>query len=96
LRVHGVPWTSPLYGCALTTAPVLIFGGTGGTKLSSCAAALGDAPVPVCDVNRPQEIEAASAGGAIAGLAYCVGSTVLKPLKRVTAEDFETAFRLTG
>lgn len=33
---------------------------------------------------------------AIAGLAYCVGSIDLKPLKRATEEDFLSAFRLNA
>jgi NAD(P)-dependent dehydrogenase (short-subunit alcohol dehydrogenase family) len=105
------------------TAPVLIFGGTGGigfalaeilvrrgqpvhlaarhkSRLSDRAAALGGASTTACDVTVTADIDAAvsaaSAMGALAGLAYCVGSIVLKPLKRVTAEDFEAAFYLNA
>lgn len=35
-----------------------------------------------------------AAGPAIGGLAYCVGSIALKPLRRTTVEDFVSAFRL--
>ena len=38
----------------------------------------------------------AAAGPAIAGLAYCVGSIALKPLKRATEADFLDAFRLNA
>ncbi|MBC7801896.1 MAG: SDR family oxidoreductase, partial [Gemmatimonadaceae bacterium] len=36
------------------------------------------------------------AGPAIDGLAYCVGSILLRPLKRATTEDYVTAFRLNA
>lgn len=38
----------------------------------------------------------AAAGTPLAGLAYCVGSIALKPLKRVTEADMLTAFRLNA
>jgi len=38
----------------------------------------------------------AAAGPQVAGLAYCVGSIVLKPLRRTTEEDFLAAFRLNA
>lgn len=37
-----------------------------------------------------------AAGTEIAGLAYCVGSIVMKPLKRATADDFVSTFRLNA
>lgn len=37
-----------------------------------------------------------AAGPVIGGLAYCVGSILLRPLKRATAEEFVTAFRLNA
>lgn len=37
-----------------------------------------------------------AAGGEIAGLAYCVGSIVMKPLKRATTDDFVSTFRLNA
>ena len=36
------------------------------------------------------------AGPMIGGLAYCVGSILLRPLRRATAEDFIDAFRLNA
>jgi len=36
------------------------------------------------------------AGPVIGGLAYCVGSILLRPLRRATTEDFVTAFRLNA
>lgn len=36
----------------------------------------------------------AAAGTPLAGLAYCVGSILLKPLKRITEADMEATFRL--
>lgn len=38
----------------------------------------------------------AAAGPEVAGLAYCVGSIVLKPLRRTSEEDFLAAFRLNA
>jgi len=38
----------------------------------------------------------AAAGAPLAGLAYCVGSIALKPLKRVTEADMLSAFRLNA
>jgi NAD(P)-dependent dehydrogenase (short-subunit alcohol dehydrogenase family) len=39
-------------------------------------------------------VAAAAEGAGIAGLAWCVGSIVLKPLGRATAADFADAYRL--
>lgn len=39
-------------------------------------------------------VERAGEGEGLAGLAYCIGSIVLKPLARTTAADFEQAWRL--
>jgi NAD(P)-dependent dehydrogenase (short-subunit alcohol dehydrogenase family) len=39
-------------------------------------------------------IDKADQGDGIAGLAYCIGSIVLKPLKSATADDFIDTFRL--
>jgi len=36
------------------------------------------------------------AGSVIGGLAYCVGSILLRPLRRATTEDFVSAFRLNA
>jgi NAD(P)-dependent dehydrogenase (short-subunit alcohol dehydrogenase family) len=41
-----------------------------------------------------QVVAAADEGDGIAGLAYCVGSIVLKPLKTAKADDFVDTFRL--
>lgn len=40
--------------------------------------------------------DAADEDGALGGLAFCVGSIDLAPLKRVTAQALETAFRLNA
>jgi NAD(P)-dependent dehydrogenase (short-subunit alcohol dehydrogenase family) len=55
----------------------------------------------VCDGTDPASLraavqEAAAGGEGLGGLAYCVGSIVLKPLKRATPEDFLEAFRLNA
>lgn len=39
-------------------------------------------------------VERAAGADGLSGLAYCVGSIDLKPLRSATAEDFVTAFRL--
>ena len=61
------------------------------------AGALG-ARYAVCDVRAPDEVAQAvgraDSGAGIAGLAYCVGSIVLKPLAAVTDADFVDAYRL--
>lgn len=64
-------------------------------------AALGrelNAPTTQVDVMVPEEVQAAvdaAAGdGRLAGVAYCVGSIVLKTLKRASAHDFEETYRL--
>ncbi len=102
------------------TAPVLIFGATGGigSALARRVAATGtplflsarsEAPLAelagqlgaghlAADVLDPaalkRVVEAAAAGGQLAGLAFCVGSIVLRPLKSATEKDFLDAFRL--
>ena len=57
-----------------------------------------DAPYAVCDVLETYSITAtvqqAAANGSLGGLAYCVGSIVLKPLRSVTEADFYNAFHL--
>ena len=52
----------------------------------------------VADVLDEAALAAAiqAAGPAIAGLAFCVGSIVMKPLKRATAADFIETFRLNA
>ncbi|TVR83190.1 MAG: SDR family oxidoreductase [Rhodospirillales bacterium] len=66
-------------------------------RLSDLARAL-DAPSQAADVLDETAVagvvKAASAQDGLAGLAFCVGSIVLKPLKSVTPNDFAEAFRL--
>jgi short-subunit dehydrogenase len=51
-----------------------------------------------CDVldapSLHRVIEQAAAEGGLAGLAYCVGSIVIKPLRTVREDDFIEAYRL--
>jgi NAD(P)-dependent dehydrogenase (short-subunit alcohol dehydrogenase family) len=67
-------------------------------RLAQAARSLDGAGYTRCDVMQPEQlgaaISAAAAGGSLSGLAFCIGSIVLKPLKRATAHDFEHAFRL--
>ncbi len=70
-------------------------------RKSDDLAALGrelSAPVSTLDVLDEKELEAtvrvAGQDGALGGLAYCIGSIVIKPLARSSAEDFLDAFRL--
>lgn len=70
-------------------------------RLAATAAELGGAPFSICDATDPKALAAAVSaavgdGGALAGLAYCPGSIVLKPLKRVTDADMIDAFRLNA
>ncbi len=58
-------------------------------------------PYATADVTDPAALTAAIAGlaaqtGGFGGLAYCVGSIALKPLKAMTAEDALAAFRLNA
>jgi len=66
-------------------------------RLSALARELG-AGSAVCDVrDGPALAEVVrQAGPRLSGLAYCVGSIVMKPLKRATEEDFLDAFRLNA
>jgi NAD(P)-dependent dehydrogenase (short-subunit alcohol dehydrogenase family) len=67
-------------------------------RLAALAADLpGSLAVPA-DATDPAALRAAiaAAGPEIAGLAYCVGSIALKPLKRTTEGDFLNAFRLNA
>ena len=64
-------------------------------------AALGrelNAPTIQADVMDPEQVQAAvdaaAADGRLGGVAYCVGSIVLKTLKRASAQDFEDTYRL--
>lgn len=65
--------------------------------ISDLAGDLG-AKAMACDVLSGEDIEAVidAAGDEIAGLAFCVGSIDLKPLKAVSADDFIDSFRLNA
>jgi NAD(P)-dependent dehydrogenase (short-subunit alcohol dehydrogenase family) len=104
------------------TAPILIFGGSGGIgaalagrllarglpvhiaardteRLAHCSAQLGGCRYTSCDAADGASLanavaEASALSGGLSGLAWCVGSIVLKPLKRTTADDFLDAFKL--
>ncbi|MXP63164.1 SDR family oxidoreductase [Roseomonas sp. M0104] len=57
-----------------------------------------EAPFAPADATDPDALAAAigRAGPRLAGLAYCIGSIPLRPLKRLTAADFAEAFRLNA
>ena len=63
--------------------------------LETLAAELGQ-PCALADVGDPARLAAAvvAAGPRLSGLAYCVGSIVIKSLARSSDADFEAAFRL--
>jgi NAD(P)-dependent dehydrogenase (short-subunit alcohol dehydrogenase family) len=65
--------------------------------LSDLADATG-ARTAALDVTDPEQVDSVlgdlDAEDGIAGLAYCAGSIVLKPLKSASADDFLDAFRL--
>lgn len=69
----------------------------GEARLAALAAQLG-AGHAVADVTDRAQVAAAvaAAGSPLAGLAFCVGSIVLKPLARVTEADLLEAFRLNA
>ncbi|NGM19387.1 SDR family oxidoreductase [Roseomonas stagni] len=69
----------------------------GEARLAALAAELG-AGHAVADVTDRAQVAAAvaAAGSPLAGLAFCVGSIVLKPLARVTEADLLEAFRLNA
>lgn len=69
-----------------------------GERLAALAAELPGSLAIAADVTDPAALRAAlaEAGPAIDGLAYCVGSIALKPLKRTTEADFLDAFRLNA
>jgi NAD(P)-dependent dehydrogenase (short-subunit alcohol dehydrogenase family) len=67
-------------------------------RLAALAAEIpGSIAIPA-DVEDAAALRAAvaAAGTPLAGLAYCVGSIALKPLKRVTEADMISAFRLNA
>lgn len=76
--------------------PVLVARDAG--RLAALAAEIpGSIAIPA-DVEDASALRAAvaAAGTPLAGMAYCVGSIALKPLKRVTEADMLAAFRLNA
>jgi NAD(P)-dependent dehydrogenase (short-subunit alcohol dehydrogenase family) len=69
----------------------------GEARLAALAAELGCGHA-VADVTDRAQVAAAvaAAGAPLSGLAFCVGSIVLKPLARVTEADLLEAFRLNA
>ncbi len=67
-------------------------------RLDALAAEIPGSLAVAADATDPAALRAAvaAAGPSIAGLAYCVGSIALKPLKRTTEADFLDAFRLNA
>lgn len=71
-------------------------------RLDAAAEALGGAGVSRADVLNEDEVAAAihaaqmQGGGALAGLAYAVGSITLKPVTRLSTEDALGDFRLNA
>lgn len=78
--------------------PVVLAGRTE-APLAELGRALGARHV-VLDATDPAALEdgvrRAADGGPLGGLAYCVGSIVLKPLGSATAEDFAQAFAINA
>lgn len=74
-------------------APFLV--ARGEARLAALGAELG-APWQAADVTDAAAVKAAvaAAGSPLAGLAFCVGSILLKPLARLNEQDFAEAFRL--
>lgn len=66
-------------------------------KLAALASEIG-ATYSVCDVTDPQAIKqaVADAGEGLDGLAYAVGTINLKPVGRLTDQDFEQDFRINA
>lgn len=70
-------------------------------RLKEQCATIPDVRYASCDVREPEAIAQVVArvtegGIGIAALAYCVGSIVLKPLKRAQASDFIEAFQVNA
>lgn len=70
------------------------------TRLEDAAGSLGGVPHTACDVTDAaalvSAVKAIAAAGGLSGLAYCIGSIVLKPLKRIGADEVEATFRLNA
>jgi NAD(P)-dependent dehydrogenase (short-subunit alcohol dehydrogenase family) len=80
--------------------PVHLFARDQG-RLEAVAAEIGGAKTTAVDVMDGSALtkavaEACQGDQGAAGLAYCVGSIVLKPLKRAKEEEFMQAFRLNS
>ncbi len=71
--------------------------GRNANEIAALAAELGGT-YAVADALDDAELAAAvqAAGPVIGGLAYCVGSILLRPLRRATTEDFVSTFRLNA
>ncbi|WP_043336324.1 SDR family NAD(P)-dependent oxidoreductase [Belnapia moabensis] len=71
--------------------------GRDATRLAALAEEL-HAPSAACDVTDPAALKAAiaAAGTPLAGLAFCIGSIVMKPLARANAADFAETFALNA
>ncbi|NJO55218.1 MAG: SDR family oxidoreductase [Rhodospirillales bacterium] len=71
-----------------------------GDRLNAAAQKLGGVPSFQCDTTDAAALSEAVAKAAgtegLSGVAYCVGSIVLKPLKRATVADFTEAFILNA
>jgi NAD(P)-dependent dehydrogenase (short-subunit alcohol dehydrogenase family) len=67
-------------------------------RLAGLAAEIPGSLALPADATDPAALRAAvaAAGPSLAGLAYCVGSIGLKPLRRTTEADFLDAFRLNA
>jgi len=68
--------------------------GRAADKAAELGAATGLAADVLDETSMTAAVEAASADGQLAGLAYCVGSIDLKPISRITAEDMQASYRL--
>jgi len=71
--------------------------GRNASKLAALTSEIGGSNA-VADVTDRAQLEAAikSAGPAVSGLAYCVGTINLKPVSRITDEDVARDFRLNA
>lgn len=76
-------------------APFLV--ARGAERLAALGAEL-DAPWHAADATDAAAVKSAvaAAGSPLAGLAFCVGSILLKPLARLTEADFVETFRLNA
>lgn len=93
----GAVGTALARRCAARGARLLLVA-RDAARLDALAADLPGSQVAPADVTDLGALRAAvaAAGPSVAGLAYCVGSIALKPLKRTTEADFLDAFRLNA